>query len=87
MTWTASPEIIRFSHPRETLIVKIEQWKLSDITPYANNPRHNDDAVDAVDAVAASIREFGFKQPIVVDEVGVIIVGHTRYKAASLPRP
>jgi site-specific DNA-methyltransferase (adenine-specific) len=35
-----------------------------------------------VDAVAASIREFGFRQPIVVDEEGVIIVGHTRYKAA-----
>src|SRR5262249_7315519 len=41
-------------------------------------PRHNDAAVDAV---AASIREFGFRQPIVVDESGVIIVGHTRYKA------
>ena len=43
------------------------------------NPRVNDPAVDAV---AASIREFGFRQPIVVDEDGVIIVGHTRYKAA-----
>jgi ParB-like chromosome segregation protein Spo0J len=47
--------------------------------PYENNPRLNDGAVDAV---AASIREFGFRQPIVVDEQGVIIVGHTRYKAA-----
>jgi len=37
------------------------------------NPRINDDAVDAVDAVAASIREFGFRQPIVVDAEGVII--------------
>ncbi len=36
----------------------------------------------AVDAVAASILEFGFRQPIVVDEQGVIVVGHTRYKAA-----
>ncbi len=37
---------------------------------------------DAVDAVAKSIREFGFRQPIVVDTEGVIICGHTRYKAA-----
>src|SRR5207249_6556037 len=43
------------------------------------NPRHNDQAIEAV---AASIREFGFRQPIVVDEDGVIVVGHTRYKAA-----
>ncbi len=57
----------------------IEMRPLADIKPYASNPRHNDGAVEAV---AASIREFGFRQPIVVDEVGVIIVGHTRYKAA-----
>ncbi len=57
----------------------VELLNLADITPYAGNPRHNDAAVDAV---AASIREFGFRQPIVVDEQGVIIVGHTRYKAA-----
>ena len=60
--------------------MKIELWKLSDVKPYPNNPRLNDDAVDAV---AASIREFGFRQPIVVDDDGVIIVGHTRYKAAQ----
>jgi DNA modification methylase len=52
---------------------------LASIKPYANNPRVNERAVDAV---AASIREFGFRQPIVVDEQDVIIVGHTRYKAA-----
>jgi DNA modification methylase len=52
---------------------------IGSIRPYANNPRLNDAAVEAV---AASIREFGFRQPIVVDEDGVIIVGHTRYKAA-----
>ena len=39
--------------------------------------------VDAVEAVAASIREFGFRQPIVVDDEGVIICGHTRFKAAQ----
>lgn len=49
------------------------------IKPYENNPRDNDAAVDAV---AASIKAFGFRQPCVVDEDGVIIVGHTRYKAA-----
>lgn len=58
--------------------MKIELRKLSDIRPYPGNPRHN----DAVAAVANSIREFGFRQPIVVDVEGVIIVGHTRYKAA-----
>ena len=52
---------------------------ITDIHPYEKNPRLNDDAVDAV---AASIREFGFRQPIVVDTEGVIICGHTRYKAA-----
>jgi ParB-like chromosome segregation protein Spo0J len=61
------------------MAMKIEMRKVSEIKPYENNPRHNDDAVDAV---AASIREFGFRQPIVVDEQDVIIVGHTRYKAA-----
>jgi DNA modification methylase len=59
--------------------MKIELRKLSEIKPYPGNPRHNDDAVEAV---AASIREFGFRQPIVVDVDGVIICGHTRYKAA-----
>ena len=60
--------------------MKIEMCKLSDIKPFENNPRRINDA--AVDAVARSIREFGFRQPIVVDEHGVIIVGHIRYKAA-----
>jgi DNA modification methylase len=56
----------------------VEMRPVGSIRPYENNPRLN----DAVDAVAASIREFGFRQPIVVDEDGVIVVGHTRYKAA-----
>jgi ParB-like chromosome segregation protein Spo0J len=54
--------------------MRIQHWKLADVKPYAGNPRHNDAAVAAV---AASIQEFGFRQPIVVDEQGVIIVGHT----------
>ena len=59
--------------------MKIELWKISDVTPYPGNPRLNDDAVDAV---AASLKEFGFRQPIVVDGDGVIICGHSRFKAA-----
>ena len=54
-------------------------WPLANIKPYPGNPRHNEQAVDAV---ARSIQEFGFRQPIVVDEHSVIIVGETRYKAA-----
>ena len=59
--------------------MQIEERALDSIRPYDHNPRVNDAAVDAV---AESIREFGFRQPIVVDDEGVIIVGHTRYKAA-----
>ena len=60
--------------------MRIEMRSVTSITPYDRNPRQNDDAVAAV---AASLREFGFRQPIVVDEAGVIIVGHTRWKAAK----
>lgn len=59
----------------------IENWKISDVKPYENNPRNNNEAVQYV---ANSISEFGWNQPIVVDRNGVIIVGHTRYKAAML---
>ena len=58
----------------------VKLMKTDEIRPYESNPRLNDQAVDAV---AASLREFGFRQPIVVDEAGVIIVGHTRWKAAK----
>lgn len=51
----------------------------ADLKPYENNPRDNDGAVEAV---ANSIREFGFKAPIIVDRDHVIIAGHTRLKAA-----
>jgi DNA modification methylase len=60
--------------------MNVEQWPIDRIVPYENNPRINDAAVDAV---AKSIQEFGFRQPIVVDENGVIIVGHTRWLAAK----
>lgn len=59
--------------------MKIEMRPTSRIRPYETNPRKNDAAVDAV---ARSIQEFGFRQPIVLDEDGVIIIGHTRWKAA-----
>ena len=61
-------------------IMEIKRVKLSEIRPYEKNPRRNDSAVDVV---AASIKEFGWQQPIVVDKDGVIIAGHTRYKAAK----
>lgn len=54
--------------------------KISEIRPYENNPRDNSKAIDAV---AASIREFGFKVPIVIDKNGVIVAGHTRYEASK----
>lgn len=53
---------------------------LKDIKPYENNPRKNDDAVKGV---AASLKEFGAQAPIIVDTNHVIIVGHTRWKAAK----
>ena len=58
----------------------IETWPIDRPQPYDKNPRLNDDAVEVV---AKSIREFGFRQPIVVDENGIVIIGHTRLKAAK----
>lgn len=60
--------------------MKISTLPIEEIKPYEKNPRRNDQAVDKV---ANSIREFGFRQPIVVDETNTIIIGHTRYKAAK----
>lgn len=60
--------------------MKIQDVDLEKIIPYINNPRNNDDAVDAL---ASSIHEFGWKQPIVIDRDYVIVIGHTRYKAAQ----
>ena len=57
----------------------IQMMKASEIKPYENNPRKNDEAVDEV---ANSIKAFGFKNPIIVDKDMVIIAGHTRLKAA-----
>lgn len=59
--------------------MEVVERAINEIFPYENNPRKNEKAIAAV---AASLKEFGFQQPIVVDKDGVIIVGHTRYKAA-----
>lgn len=54
--------------------------KLEEVKPYENNPRNN---TAAVPAVAKSLQSFGWKQPIVIDKDGTIVVGHTRYLAAK----
>ena len=60
--------------------MNIIEKNLKDIKPYEKNPRKNDNAVEYV---ANSIKEFGFKVPIVIDKDGVIVAGHTRYKASK----
>ena len=59
--------------------MKIIEMDISEVIPYANNPRDNSKAIDAV---AASIREFGFKVPVVIDRNNILITGHTRLEAA-----
>lgn len=60
--------------------MQIVEKRLDEIKPYDNNPRKNDEAVKYV---ANSIKEFGFKVPIVIDKNNVIVAGHTRYKASK----
>ncbi len=60
--------------------MNIEMWPIGRVVPYEKNPRIN---AAAVDAVAKSIQQFGWRQPIVVDRDGVIVVGHTRWLAAK----
>lgn len=59
--------------------MEIVEKKVGELKAYEKNPRKNDNAVEAV---ANSIREFGFKVPIVIDSNDVIVCGHTRLKAA-----
>ena len=61
--------------------MQIVNKNINEIKEYENNPRNNDNAVEYV---AKSIKEFGFKVPIVIDKENVIIAGHTRYKASKL---
>ena len=60
--------------------MEIIKKRLEEIKPYEKNPRKNDEAVEYV---ANSIRDFGFKNPIIIDKDGVIVAGHTRLKAAE----
>lgn len=60
--------------------MNIVMKKLEELKPYENNPRKNEGAVEKV---AESIRQFGFKVPIVISADGTIVTGHTRYKAAT----
>ena len=60
--------------------MEIIYLKLDEIHPYEKNPRKNEAAVESV---AASIKEFGFKVPIIIDKDNIIVAGHTRYKAAK----
>lgn len=62
-------------------MMEVHEIGLSYLVEYENNPRNNDSAVEAV---AASIKEFGFKVPIIVDKDNVIVAGHTRLKAAHM---
>src|SRR5712691_10546946 len=63
------------------MVMEVTIWPLEKILPYARNARQI--PPQAVDKVAASIQEFGWRQPIVVDKDGVIIVGHVRLLAAQ----
>lgn len=60
--------------------MNVLQIPIEEVTPYTNNPRCNDAAIDNV---AESIKEFGFKVPIIIDKNNVIVAGHTRVKAAK----
>lgn len=60
--------------------MEIKMIKVEEIKPYEKNPRMNDGAVKLV---ANSIKNFGFKVPIIIDKNGVIVAGHTRYKASQ----
>lgn len=60
--------------------LKITYMNVDELVPYENNPRYNDEAVEKV---ALSIKEFGFKVPIIIDEDNNIIAGHTRLKASK----
>jgi hypothetical protein len=76
-----NPPLLRvFLLPMETSNLKIEQWPISRLLPYARNPRKNDHAVDQM---ASVIAEFGFRIPIVARSTGEIVDGHLRLKGAQ----
>lgn len=61
--------------------MKIENFKIDSIIPYEFNSKLHDE--DQVNKIANSIKEFGFNQPLVIDENNIIVVGHGRYLAAK----
>ena len=61
--------------------MKTEQWSIDRVIPYPGNPRKIPQS--AIDKVATSIEQYDWRQPIVVDRDGVIIVGHVRWLAAK----
>lgn len=71
---------IHTNHPPIAAGLTVEVWNIVDVHPYDKNPRRNDAAVAKV---ASSLAEFGWRQPLVVDENGILIAGHTRLKAAK----
>jgi hypothetical protein len=62
-------------------VVSVEWRSIDSVKPYEKNPRKNDGK--ATDVVARSIKLYGFQSPIIADENGVIVAGHTRWKAAK----
>ena len=60
--------------------MNIQNININNLKPYENNPRNNKEAIDYV---MNSIKEFGFKVPLVIDKQNVIVCGHTRYLAAK----
>src|SRR5690606_1751174 len=77
--WFRDRRIRSFTH-RIGPTMDVVETPIDKLVPYARNPRRNEEAVATV---AASLAEFGWRQPIVVDEDMVIVVGHTRYEAAK----
>ena len=61
-------------------MIEIKVLKIKEIKPYKNNPRNNEEAVEPV---MNSIKEFGFKVPVIVDKNNIVVAGHTRLKAAE----
>ena len=61
-------------------MLKIIYKKINELKPYRNNPRNNKQAIEPV---AQSIQQFGFRNPIIIDKDNVIVAGHTRYEAAK----
>ena len=57
--------------------MKVKMVAIEDVVPYARNPRKN---MAAISKVSASLKEFGWQQPVVVDKDMVVIAGHTRLK-------